>query len=157
ERVERVPRIKLRRAIPIKASLRSRSGWRGNRNRLRRGKSAVVAHRSCCRVVFRRDKLYFAIIQVQIIERFLNKVRVFVAYVPKLGRGYTNVHNAIAGVTITSGLEPGVVRMAIDFLFERIEDAHPRIRRQCRSRNGHINLLRSRWLGTAPWLTDCCY
>ena len=48
----------------------------------------------------------------------------------------TNKH-AAAGVTVASGFQPGVVRMAVDLFFERIQNAHPRIRSKRRSWNGH--------------------
>ena len=85
-----------------------------------------------------------------LIERFLDQVGVFVAHMAELSRGNANVHDSIARVTIAGGLEPGVVGVPVDFLFERIQDAQPRIRRQSRSRNRHNKNLRGPLAGAAP-------
>ena len=38
---------------------------------------------------------------------------------------------------IASRFKPSIVRVPVDFLFERVQNAQPRIRTECRSRNGH--------------------
>ena len=79
---------------------------------------------------------------------FLDQAGVFISHMAELDGGNANVHDSVARVTIAGGLQPGIVRVPVDFLFERIQDAQPRIRRKSRSRNGHNQKFkRGRWLG----------
>jgi len=86
-----------------------------------------MSHRSRGWIVFRRHELHIVEAQTQNVDRFLNQVGVFVTGVTKFDGGNTNEENAAAGVTVTSRLEPGIVGVPIDFLFQRIEDPRPRI------------------------------
>ena len=128
EGVKGVARIQLCGAIPIETSLRSMGRHcRGGRVQ---GESAVVTDRSRCRIHVGHE-LHILIFQAEIIECFLNQVGVLVTHVAKVGAGNAHEKNAAVGVTVTRGLEPGVIRMAVDFLFERIENAQPRIGSKC--------------------------
>ncbi len=91
-------------------------------------KTAVVADRSCGRIVLGSDELHVVESEAEIVDGFLDQVGVFVAGVAKFDSRNANEENASAGVAVASGLQPGVVGMAVDFLFQRIEDARPRIR-----------------------------
>lgn len=72
------------------------------------------------RIIFGRDELNVLIIHVQIIEGFLDQVGILVAHVPELNCRDTHEHDPVARVAITCGLEPGVIGMPVNFLFERI-------------------------------------
>jgi hypothetical protein len=50
-----------------------------------------------------------AVVHVEIVERFLNQIGVLVSHMAKLWSGNSDVHDPIAGVAVTRGLEPGVV------------------------------------------------
>ena len=121
EGVEGVARIQLRRTVPIEARLRRRAGGCGSQ-------AAVVPDRSGGRVVFLCDEFHVVEAKVQIVDGFLNEVGILIAGVAELHRGNANKKNAPTGVAITRRLEPGVVGVAVDFLFQRIEDARPGVR-----------------------------
>ena len=123
EGVEGVARIQLRRAIPVEAGLRRA---RRSRNRDVRPPSWRIG--SCRGIVFGRHELHVVESETQIVDRFLDEVSVLVAGVAKLHGRNADEENASAGVAVASGFEPGVVGMAVDFLFQRIEDARPRVR-----------------------------
>jgi hypothetical protein len=86
-------------------------------------KSAVVTDRSGSRVIFGSDELHVLIFQAEIVESFLNEVRILIAYVAELRSRHSDEKYSGAGVAVASGFEPGVVGMAVDLFLERIEDA----------------------------------
>src|SRR5436190_962040 len=106
ERVKRITRLELRSAIPIEARLRN---VRGSRLSLRSRESTIMSHRSCSRIILGRDELHVVTIQVEIVERLLNEIGIFVAHVAELHSWDANVHDPIAGVTVPRRLEPSVV------------------------------------------------
>src|SRR5205085_7364148 len=74
----------------------------------------------------------------QVVERFLDQVRVLFPDVAELGRGDAHEQHSALGMAIARGLQPRLIRMPIDLFFQRIEDAHPRIRGSNGGRtNGH--------------------
>ncbi len=73
-------------------------------------------------------ELYILVSQPEIVDRLLNQIGILVAHVPEFGGGNAHEKNSVADVAVTGWLQPGVVGVAIDFLFQRIEDARPRIR-----------------------------
>src|SRR5277367_6658811 len=79
-------------------------------------------------VVLGGDEFYIFVAEAEIVEGFLNQVSVFVADVAELGGWNTDEQNLIAGVAVASGLEPGVVGVPVDFLFQGVENARPGIR-----------------------------
>ena len=79
------------------------------------------------RIVFGSDELNVLVFQSEIIDGFLNQVRVLVADVTKLCRRYSHEKDHPIRMAIPRRLQPCVVRMSIDLLFERIEDANPGI------------------------------
>ena len=97
-----------------------------------------MSHRSRGRIVFRRHEFHIVEAQTQNVDRFLDQVSVFITGVAKFNCGNANEENAAAGVTVTSRLELGVVRVPIDFLFQRIEDPRPGIWGESCARSGHI-------------------
>src|SRR5271166_5526581 len=129
EGVEGVARVQLRGAVPVETRLRRARGhgWGDE--------AAIVADGSCGRIVLGRDELYVVEAEAEIVDGFLDEVGVFVAGVAKLDSRNANEENASAGVAVAGGLEPGVVGMAVDFLFQRIKDARPRIRGESRAGN----------------------
>jgi len=88
-----------------------------------------VTDRGCCRVILWSDELYVVEAEAQIVDRFLDEVGIFVAGVTEFDGRNTDEENATAGVAVASGLEPGIVGVPVDFLFQRIEDARPRMGR----------------------------
>src|ERR1019366_2186365 len=122
EGVESVARIQLRGAVPVEAGLR---GIRGCGDGT---KTAVVADWSRGRIVPGRYELHVLGAEAEIVDGLLDQVGVFVAGVAKLHRRNANEENASAGVTVAGGFQPCVVGMAVDFLFQRIEDARPWVR-----------------------------
>ena len=122
ERVKGVARIQLRGAIPVEARLRRSRGCGDAAS-----EPAIVPHRSCRRIIFRSDELHVVEAEAEIVDGFLNQVGVLVAGVAELDGRNAHEQNASAGVAVARGLQPGVVGMAVDFLFQRIEDARPRI------------------------------
>ena len=86
-----------------------------------------MTNRRCGGIVFGSDKLYVVESEAEIVDGFLNEVGIFVAGVAELDGGNANEENASAGVAVAGGLEPGIVGVPVDFLFQRIEDARPRV------------------------------
>ncbi len=89
------------------------------------------------RIVLGGDELYVLVLEPQVVDRFLDEVGVLVSYGAELGGGHTNEQYSVAGMTVAGRLQPGVVGMTVDFLFERIEDAHPGVRDDGGTGNGH--------------------
>ena len=87
-----------------------------------------MADRSVGRIVLGRDELNVLISEAEIVDCLLNQVRVLVAFFAIFVARNAHEKYSIADVAITSGFQPGIVGVPIDFLFQRIEDAHPRIR-----------------------------
>ena len=106
ERVKRVTWLKLRSAVPIKPRLRS--GMSADRD-WRRRKPPIVTHRSCRWIILGRDELHVMTIHIEIVERFLNQVRVFISHMTELRSRNADVHDSIAGVTVTRRLQPSVI------------------------------------------------
>src|SRR6266576_5755203 len=105
-----------------------------------------MAHGRCSWIVVGCYKLYVLVFQSEIVDRFLNQVGVFVAYVTELDGGHADEQNASVGMTEARGLQPGVVGMPIDFLLERVEDADPGIMGQACAWNRHKRSSRARRL-----------
>ena len=116
ESIKRVPRIELRRSIPIEARLRRRRTP---------AEPAVMPHRRRRRIIFRRHKLHFIESQPEHVHRFLNQIRVFISRVAELHRRHAHKQNAAAGMAVARWLQPRVVGVPVDFLFQRIENAGP--------------------------------
>ena len=131
ERVKRIARIQLRRAIPVETRLRGR---RRRRRSLRR-KPAVMPHLGCRRIVFGGHELHVVKSQAQIVDRFLNQVGVLVTMNAILNRWYPHEQHSATGVTVACRLEPGVVGMPVDLFFQRIQNSRPRIRGKACARN----------------------
>ena len=62
-----------------------------------------------------------------------------------------DIHDPVAGVAVASGFEPGIVGVPVDFFFERIENAQPRIRTKSRAWDGHNEIHCGPRLGQA-WI-----
>jgi len=88
-----------------------------------------VTYRRGGRIVLRSNKFHIFKFQSEIVDSFLNQVSIFLFDVAELGSRHAHINYASTGMTEASWLQPGIVRMAIDFLFESVEDANPRIRR----------------------------
>ena len=86
EGVKGIARIQLRRAVPIEARL---GGMRSGGNQVG-GKSAIVTHRGRGGIVLGRDELHFLELQAEIVQRFLDEVRVLVSDVAELRRGHAH-------------------------------------------------------------------
>ena len=82
-------------------------------------------------------KLNFVELHAEIVDGFLDQVSVFIRLGAELGIGHTDEQDIVLRVAELGWLEPGVVRVPVDFLFQRVEDAGPGIRRDGRSRNRH--------------------
>ena len=135
ESVKRIPWIQLRRAVPVEPPLR-----RMHPHRLRprtttpaaartvRRQPPVVPDRRVRGIVLRGYEFHILVSQFELVHRFLNQVRVLVADVSELGRWNAHVQNPIASVTVPRRLQPRVVGVSVDFLFQGVKDAHPRIR-----------------------------
>src|SRR5438270_13485006 len=84
EGIEGIARIRLGSAVPIESGLASTCSGRGHR------KSAIVTDRRGGGVIFRRDQLYVLVLQTEIIDRFLEHVRIRVAYVEEFACRHTH-------------------------------------------------------------------
>ena len=127
ERVKGVALIQLRRSIPVEPRLGTRRG-----SGRARGQSAIVTNRGGRGIVLRGDELHFLELAAQIVQRFLNQIRVFVSNVAELSRGHANEKDRSCRVAVLGGLQPGVVGVAVDLFFQRVENAQPRVRRKAR-------------------------
>jgi hypothetical protein len=74
-------------------------------------------------IVLGGNEFHIIVAESEIVDRFLNQVGVFVADVPELGGGNAHEQNFVAGMAVACRLQPGVVGVAVDFLFQRVEDA----------------------------------
>src|SRR5215470_6866465 len=158
--VERVSRVELCGTVPIKARLR---GLQADGLRLAdrggQAEASIVTDGRVGGVVVGGDELYVLVFEAEVVDGLLNQVGILVAHMTKLGGGNAHEEDAVAGVTIAGGFEPGIVRVAVDFLFQRIEDAGPRIRNDGRRCNGHyfskinIELPRQKFIGNNLTLT----
>src|SRR5215469_2744733 len=97
-------------------------------------------------IVVGRDELHVFVVEAEVVDRFLDQVSVFVAHVTELDSRNAHKEDAAGGVTVASGLEPGVVGMAINFLLERVENANPRIGQKSCAWNRHKYSSRGRRL-----------
>src|ERR1039458_10302119 len=80
------------------------------------------------RIVLGGNEFHIFVSESEIVERFLNQIRVFVAYVMELGGGNAHEENFVGGVAVAGWLQPGVVGVPVDFFLQGVEDAHPGIR-----------------------------
>ena len=90
------------------------------------------------RIVLGGNKFHIVVSQAEIVDGFLNQISVLVPHMPKLGGGNANEKNSVADVGIACRFQPGIVGMAVDFLFQRIEDARPRIRNESGTGSRHF-------------------
>src|SRR5437868_16264 len=132
ERVKCIPRVELRCPVPIESGLRS---MRRSDDVCR--ESTIVTHRRGGGIIFRSDELYLLKFAAQIVQRFLYKIRVLVTHMAEFCRGHTHEKDWTTGVAIAGGLQPGVIRMAVDLFFQRIQNAQPRIGRKAWAWNRH--------------------
>src|SRR5579872_1582779 len=93
----------------------------------RRSKSSVFAHARNRRIFLRRDEVHIVQLELQVLDRFLNEIAVAVPDMLELRRGNAHEKHALAHIAVARGLEPRVVRLTIDFLFECSQDLDPRI------------------------------
>ena len=94
-----------------------------------------MSHRRRRRIVLGRYELYVVESEAQHIDRFLYEVGVLVSGVTELDRRNTHEENASAGVTVARRFQPRVIRVPVDFLFQRVENSCPRIRGESCARN----------------------
>jgi len=97
-----------------------------------------MADGSIRRVVLGGHEFYILVAEAEIVERFLNEIGILVADVAELGGGDANEQNFVAGVAVAGGLEPGVVGVAVNFLFQGVKDAGPGIRNDVGTRERHF-------------------
>src|SRR5690349_14597329 len=83
--------------------------------------------------------------QVQVLDRFLDQIAVLVSDVFELGRRYLDDQDLAVCVAVARRLEPRLIRVAVDFLFERLEDASPGVRGGSSNSKSHSSLLRLYW------------
>src|SRR5579863_4043601 len=91
------------------------------------GKAAVVADGGGGWIVPGGNELHFLILEAKIVERLLNQVGIFVAYLTELRLGHPHEKRASARMTVAGGLQPGIVGMPVDLFFQRVKNAQPRI------------------------------
>src|ERR1700675_2004434 len=89
------------------------------------------------RIVLGGNEFHILISEPENVDRFLNQIRVLVAYVTELGGRDAHEQNSIAGVAVPRWLQPGVVGVPVDFLLQGVEDARPRIRDDGRTGERH--------------------
>src|ERR1700676_1699397 len=98
------------------------------------------------RIVLVGNEFHILISEPENVDRFLNQIRVLVAYVTELGGRDAHEQNSIAGVAVPRRLQPGVVGVPVDFLLQGVEDARPRIRDDGRTGERHcLSEYRKRW------------
>ena len=86
-----------------------------------------MAHRSLLRRIFAGDELDIAEVESQVVDRFLDQITVLLADIANLRCRNADEDDAILQVTVARRLEPGVVGMTINFLFQGAEYLHPRV------------------------------
>src|SRR5882762_927625 len=159
EGVEGIAWVQLSGAVPVEAGL---GVERGCGRRLRpgsaHGEATVVPDRSVRRVILGGDKFYVLVVETEVINRFLNQVGVLVSHGAELcGRNAHEKHSLIR-MTVAGRFQPGVVGVAINFFFERIEDAHPRVRDDGGTGNRHcFKKYTGRRLGRVREKSDLSY
>lgn len=84
-------------------------------------------------IFFRRDELNVIKFELQIFDGFRNQISVALADVAELRRGDLDDQVLAIDVAEARGLEPGFVRVPVDFFLEGVEDSDPRIGGGCRS------------------------
>src|SRR5580700_3104967 len=102
-----------------------------------RRQAAVMPDRRVRRIVLSGNKFHILVSKSEIVERFLNQVRVLIADVSKLSGRDAHKQNFIAGMAVPRRLQPSVVGVPVDFFFQRIKNARPRIRTDDRTGEGH--------------------
>ena len=141
ERVKRIARIQLRGTVPVEPPL----GRMQPRRRLRprpaartmRRQPAIMPDRRVRRIILGGNEFHILVTEPENIDRFLNQIRVLVAYVTELGGRDAHEQNSIAGVTVPRRLQPGVVGVPVDFFLQGVKDARPRIRDDSRTGERH--------------------
>src|SRR6266851_9948816 len=128
ERVKRITRIQLRGAVPVEPPLCRMQTRRRLRTRTRRRQPAIMPDRRVRWIVFGGNKFHILVSEPEIVDRLLNQIRVFIADVLELGGRNAHEKNLIAGVAVPRRLQPGVVGVPVDFLFQGVKDAHPGVR-----------------------------
>ena len=93
-----------------------------------RRQAAIVTDGSVRGIVFGGNELHIFVSKAENVDGFLNQVSIFVADVTKLGGGDADEEDSVAGMAVAGGFQPGVVGVAVDFLFQSVEDARPGIR-----------------------------
>src|SRR6185312_1439187 len=136
ERVELVPRVQLRCRVPVETGLfggrhRARMGPAPLRNVgavARQGReSAVLAHARRSGILLRSCEVDGVDLKAEVVDRFLNQVRVPLADILELRRGNAHKERLALHVREARRLQPRLERMAIDLLLERTENADPLI------------------------------
>ena len=84
-----------------------------------------MTNRSCGWIVLGGDELYVVETEAEIVDGFLDEVGVLVAGVAEFNRRNADEENASTRMAVASGLEPSVIGVPINFLFQRIENARP--------------------------------
>ena len=78
-------------------------------------------------LLFFRDEFHVAKFEAEIFDGLADQITVAFADVTELGVRNPYKQNRTLRMIVTGGFEPGFVRGPIDFLFQCIEDEHPRI------------------------------
>ena len=140
ERIEGVARVELRRGGPVEARLlgRARRGAGGAVGACagNRPEAAVLALRRNRGVFLGGHKTDVVQLQRLQVDGLLNQVAVLVADVLKLRRRHAHIERAARDVTVASGFEPGLERLANHLLLQGRENLKPgvesRRRRNCK-------------------------
>ena len=102
-----------------------------------RSEAAIMTHtrrRGVGRLLLlRRDELHVVQTEMESFNRFLDQIRILLADVPELHGGNAHEQLAVFHVAVASGLQPGVVGVAVNFFLERLENLHPGIDGSCGS------------------------
>jgi len=90
------------------------------------------------RIVLGGHEFHILVAEAEIVERFLNEIGILVADVAELGGGDADEQDFIAGVAVAGRLEPGVVGVPVNFLFQSVKNARPGIRNDVGTRERHF-------------------
>src|SRR5271155_2952418 len=116
----------------------STAGWPWGSNQHLTRETAVMTDRSVRGIILGGNEFHIFVSQAEIVDGFLNQVGVLIAHVTELGSWNADEENSVAGVAVARRLEPGVVGVAVDFLFQSVEDSRPGIRDDGRASEGHF-------------------
>ena len=140
EGVELVARVELRCSAPVEARLLGHGCGRAVRPaRVRRvgvvagdgREPAVLAHARRAGVLLRRGEDNRVDVQRQVVDGLLDQVGILLSQVLELGRRNAHIECFARDVGEPRGLEPGLIRLAVDLLLQRGEDADPLIQYGC--------------------------